>query len=268
MVKRISTSRPIANLPREIKGGFTLVELLAVLAIAAILAVLTTPAIQSLLKAGTFTKSVYAMADSLNLARTYAMANNTYVYVGLTEVDNTKPIQTNPQVAGTGRVALAIVATKDGTNDSTLLTTNYGTGTFLTQVRQVQAFDFVHIVYTANAPLTTTVGTGNMVRPTNITTALLTQMKMPATAVPTTPFSIPLGSSLGSGKYNFYNNTSTQILCFNPQGGVLLSGAAVLWLEIDLQPMRGTVKPTTANEPNRAALLIDGVTGSITVYRP
>src|ERR1700678_1134106 len=99
--------------------GFTLMEMLTVISIAAILAVLTVPAMQGLQTAGGFDKSVYAMADSLNLARSYAMANNTYVYEGLTEVDRTQNPLAVPQVVGNGmgRVALSIVATTDGTSD-------------------------------------------------------------------------------------------------------------------------------------------------------
>jgi prepilin-type N-terminal cleavage/methylation domain-containing protein len=271
MIKRISiqmlTPKFHSSIPMKIRtvsskknGGFTLVELLTVLSITAILAVLTVPAMQGLQSASGFNKSVYAMADSLNLAHAYAIANNTYVYVGLTEVNRTQNPGASPQVAGVGRVALSIVATTDGTSDVGSFST---TGTNLTQVRQVQTFDFFHIASTV-FPTTTT---GNMARPTNVST---TPALIPAASAPGTPFSLPLGSTSGSGKYNF-TNTNTQIVCFTPQGGVLLNGTAVQWLEIDVQPMVGTITPTTpanVNKGNQAALVIDGVTGALNVYRP
>jgi prepilin-type N-terminal cleavage/methylation domain-containing protein len=250
----------IRTLSTKKKGGFTLVELLTVLSITAILAVLTVPAIQGLQSAGGFNKSVYAMADSLNLARSYAFANNTYVYVGLTEVDRTQNPLASPQNPGVGRVALSVVATTDGTSDVGSFST---TGTNLTQVRQIQTFDFFHVASTVFP----TVTTGNMARPANVST---TPALIPAASAPGTPFSLPLGSTSGSGKYNF-TNTHTQVICFNPQGGVLLNGTAVQWLEIDVQPMVGTVTPAApanVNKGNQAAVIIDGVTGAVNVYRP
>lgn len=247
---------------RSSTRGFTLVEMLTVISIAGILAVLSVPAMQGLQNAGGFNKSVYAMADSFSLARSYAVANNTYVYVGLTEVDRTQNPGTSPQIAGVGRVALSIVATTDGTSDASAWS---NTGANLTQVRQVQTFDFFHIASTV-FPTTTT---GAMARAANVTT---TPAVIPAASNPVTPFSLPLGSDVttGSGKY-YFKNTNAQIVCFNPQGGVLLNGAAVQWLEIDVQPVAGTLTPTTptnVNQGNQAALIIDGITGAVNVYRP
>jgi len=242
--------------------GFTLIEMLTVVALTAILAVLATPALQGLQTAGGFDKSLYGIADSLNLAHSYAIANNTYVYVGLTEVDRTQNPATSPQAPGVGRVALSIVATKDGTSDAGAWST---TGTNLTQVRQVQTFDFFHVA----SKVFPTVTTGNMARPANVTA---TPALIPAAGLPATPFSLPLGSDETSsgGKFNF-NNTNTQVICFNPEGGVLLNGTAVQWLEIDVQPMVGSITPATptnVNQGKQAALVVDGVTGAVNVYRP
>jgi prepilin-type N-terminal cleavage/methylation domain-containing protein len=257
--------------------GFTLVELLVVIAIIVLLSFLAVPAIQSLGKAGGFTKAVYDMADSLNLARSYAMAQNTYVYVGLTEVDVTQLPTASPQVSGNGgRVVLAAVATNDGTNGmngaplsattwSADYTPNSGPnktpGGNLTLVRQAQAFDFLHI-----ATVAFPAGTGTMDRPTPSTAVLPTQ----AGAVGS--FSLPLGTALGGGKYNFYTSTPSATITYNPHGSVLdASGNPVQRLEIDLQPMSGTavpLAPGNVNQGNLAAIVIDGTTGAITVYRP
>lgn len=247
-----------------------MVELLTVIAIITILAVVATPAIQGLQKAGGFTKSVYDLADSLNLARSYAVAQNTYVYVGLTEVDRTQSPAASPQQSGFGRVVFAAVATKDGTSDystsstasgwdySQTVGTSSGPGLGLVQVRPVQNFDFLHIA-TSQFPN----GTGSMARPT-------TSFDLPLATNPLTGFSLPLGTPLGGGKYNFTGN-SAMVLTFNPQGGVLVNNQAYQGVEIDLQPAVSNSPPptvTNVNEGNQAAVVIDGTTGAITVYRP
>lgn len=259
---RVLTPMNAMTMQRGNKGGFTLIELLTVLSIMGVLAALTVPVVQSLQKAGGFTQSVYTMADSLNFARAYAMANNTYVYVGLTELDRTQSATSSPQAVGNGRVALSIVATKDGTSDTSSWST---TGSNLIQVRQVQVFDSFHIASTGSF-LT---GTGTMAQPMsggNTITPTIVASSTP----PTTPFSLPLGSTSGGGKYNF-SNANTAIICFTPQGGVLLNGNAYQLLEIDAQPMVGTAVPpvpTNVNQGNQAALVIDGSTGAVTVCRP
>ena len=279
MIKRITSLLKLGAMPKRSHCGFTLVELLTVLAIASILAVLSVPAIQGLNQAGGFNKSLYALADSLNFARSYAMANNTYVYVGLTEVDRSQSTLASPQATGVGRVVMSIVATTDGTSDNNASWST--TGANLTQVRQPQLFDFFHIANTSAASqtsfLTSATSLGNMAKPTNVPATSITTVPLPAAAAPgaTAAFSLPLGSTSGTGKYNF-SNTNTQIICFNPQGGVLLNGVASQWLEIDVQATAGTATPAVpanmAQVANgitqHAALLIDGVTGSATVYRP
>jgi prepilin-type N-terminal cleavage/methylation domain-containing protein len=254
MIKRITTLR-------EVQNGFTLVELLTVISIASILAILSLPAVQGLQKAGSFNKAVYTMADSLQFARSYAMSQNTYVYVGLTEVARSQDPGVNPQTAGVGRVAMSIVATRDGVSDAATWSTAAATGGNIIQVRPVQTFDFLHIS-TNPFPAATT---GNMARLLNVTPANISSI---TSVTPTTPFSLPLGSAVGSGKYNFNN---LGVICFNPQGEVLMNGSAVQWLEIDIQPMVGMVTPptvTNANQGNQAALVVDGVAGAVTVYRP
>ena len=267
----------ITRVSKSKSSGFTLVEMLTVVSIAAVLAVLATPALQSLQNAGSFDKSVYAMADSLNLARSYAMANNTYVYVGLTEVNRTQNPGASPQVAGYGRVALSIVATMDGTSDASYAWSN-GNGANVTQVRQNQILDMLHIeskaVFTS---VFSAVTAGGMAKPTsNGTTIVPNFAGLPASSAPATPFYLPLGTGSANYKYEFAD-TNAEVICFNPQGGVLLNGNAVQWLEIDLQPMvgGGTSAPPApvlssggAVNGNAAALVIDGVTGAVNVYRP
>ncbi|MDX6765812.1 MAG: prepilin-type N-terminal cleavage/methylation domain-containing protein [Candidatus Methylacidiphilales bacterium] len=63
--------------------GFTLIELLIVVSIMALLVSLAVPALSSLSKSSGFSQSISNLTAQLDDARSLAMANNTYVYVGL-----------------------------------------------------------------------------------------------------------------------------------------------------------------------------------------
>ncbi len=97
--------------------GFTLVELLVVLAIVAIISTLVVFALPSISGSRDLTKSAYMLAGALEQARTYAMANNTYSWVGFFEEDGSQP-STNPATTGIGRLVISIVASQDGTSYS------------------------------------------------------------------------------------------------------------------------------------------------------
>src|SRR5438876_862300 len=65
------------------REGFTLLELLVVMAIIAILIVLVAPAFTNIKGGNDITTSAYTITGALEQARNYAMSNNTYVYLGL-----------------------------------------------------------------------------------------------------------------------------------------------------------------------------------------
>src|SRR5262245_47279396 len=79
----------------SIRAGFTLLELLIVVGIIALLLVLIAPAF-TYIKGGTdVTSAAYTIKGALDAARTYAKANNTYVWVGFYEEDVSQS-STNP----------------------------------------------------------------------------------------------------------------------------------------------------------------------------
>src|SRR4051812_16327417 len=94
--------------------AFSLVELLVVISIMIAVAALIAPAFTSLKGAGDVTSAAYTIKGVLDQARTYAMANNTYTWVGFYEEDASQS-PTNPPTAGLGRLVISIVASKDGT---------------------------------------------------------------------------------------------------------------------------------------------------------
>ena len=98
-------------------AAFTLLELLLVMGIIALLLVLITPAFTTMKTSNDITTSSYIITSALEQARNYAMANNTYVWIGFYEEDTTAttPTSTTPPYTGKGRVLIATVFSTDGT---------------------------------------------------------------------------------------------------------------------------------------------------------
>ena len=91
-------------------AGFSLIELLVVIAVIAVMTALAIPAFNAVRGAGSLGKAASDISGTLQQARSYAMSQNTYVYVGLQEVDGIQPTASD----GTGRVVIAAVASKTG----------------------------------------------------------------------------------------------------------------------------------------------------------
>jgi prepilin-type N-terminal cleavage/methylation domain-containing protein len=228
---------------RTRSSGFTLIELLTVLAIIAVLTYLTIPMIAGLQKAGALNEATDSIATSLQQARAYAMANNTYVMVGFEETDFSVP-RNQKQSTGKGRVAIQLFSSLNGTLDLTPAN--------LMAVGRLQAFDNVHL-----APPTTNTGT--------------LANRMPPPALPTAAYivgdSLPASTSpIVSGNYTF-----TQVMAFNPQGEIYLPTTtppttSLQFLEVDLQQSNGAAVPTPPSN-NQSAIQIDGLVGAVSVYR-
>ena len=100
-----------------IREGFTLFELLLVMGIIAFLLILVAPAFTNMKTGNDITTAAYTLTGALEQARNYAMANNTYAWVGFYEEDTTAsaPTKTTPPYTGKGRVLTATVFSTDGT---------------------------------------------------------------------------------------------------------------------------------------------------------
>jgi len=245
---RHSTTKGACRSPRQ---GFSLVEILVVLSIASILSVLVTVGMQSVLGAA-YSNETSDLANTLVHARACAMANNTYVFVGIEEVDASQPT-TGVQTAGVGRVGVTVVASNDGTS-------NYATSN-LTVVSPLRHFDNLHL--TASSGVTSV----TLPNASNSTTYNLASTSSSST----TTFTWPLS---GTAQYSFGNNSSSpgSVIQFDPQGEAQIITTSIgaqsilQWIEIDLVPTHGnSTAGTTAKNP--ATILIDGASGSVTTYR-
>lgn len=223
--------------------AFSLIELLSVMAVVGMLTAAVIPAVNSIRSGGGVTRAATDISSVLEQARSYAMAHNTYVFVGLAEANGAAAESAAPQ-PGRGRVMVAAVGSKDGTRA-------FGAGNSnLVALSKLRRFDNVHL---ADA-LPTTDG---MARPT-VTDAYRAGN---AAFVAEATFQWPLSG--GSGGVTF-----SKIIQFDPRGTASIqSGSRHLpqWMEIGLAPARGDV---VLDEANCAALLLDGVTGSVRIYRP
>jgi prepilin-type N-terminal cleavage/methylation domain-containing protein len=265
--------------------GFTLFELLIVIGIIGLLLVLIAPAFTSIKSGSDFASAVNGIRDVLENARTYAKANRTYVFVGFAEVDASLDPSVTRQVAGFGRVAVAVVASKDGTRHFTYATSNQGAdwqanyanptkpeylGGHLTAVGKLQRYENLHFLVDFGSWPPTTYPNSKMARyqPSGAPYSLGGDW---TGITPATPFSWPLGSSLSNGQYNF-----TRVIYFDPTGtarSATSSNADTIAhvIEIDLQPSHGTAVPpwpTNQDSGNHAVVQLGTTDGAVRVYRP
>jgi prepilin-type N-terminal cleavage/methylation domain-containing protein len=244
--------------------AFSLIELLVSMAIITILASLTSASIAGIGSANALSNSASDLGDILAQARTYAMGNDTYVYVGLEELNATPPDNT----AGVGRVAVAVVGAEGGTrpygNTPGPLSDTGSTPVVL--IARPQVFNNLHIAYA------TDLTNGNMAtRPASSTAGFvdLGNVMNTGEGKSTVTFQWPLS---GPAKYTF----DQVVIEFNPQGTARFQTQSTVtstvpsYLELPLLPAHGTVIPTGAvlARANEAALQIDGMTGVVQTYRP
>ena len=198
------------------------------------------------------------------------MGSNTYVYVGVEEV-NAVQVGTT-QNAGSGRVVLAVVATKDGTEGFSASSLQNWTAAYpafaadLMVVGKPMVFNNLHVPDLGPPP-----ASGGMARPALSTSNGMSYSLGNTNCLSGTPFDYPAGSSLGAGQYSF-----TKVIQIDPQGIARIQSATnpsaiPAYVEIGLQQSHGASFQTLPAAPtggNIAALQIDGMTGAVRIYRP
>lgn len=273
------------SFPRRARLGqgnlaFTIVELLVVVAIMVVMMALAVPAFNSLKGAGDVSKTAYDVAGTLEQARAYAIANNTYVWVGIIEVDSSQSASATPQILATattgGRVAVAVVASKDGTrgydvnNPGTWITNYTAIVNNLVAIGKLQRFENMHM-----APSYSTLPTtGNMTRTSPAGGGFYMIGNSACQSV--TPFTWPLGTLLPATattqpvspvQYAFW-----KVINFDPQGVARIqyatnSNTTEHYMELGLQPTHGNAIPS-ASPANVAAIQLTGIAGNVKIYKP
>jgi len=280
--------------PRSIRqvrrSAFTLVELLVVVAVVVMMTGLSIPAFNAIRGGTDFTSQVYDVAGTLDQARSYAMANNTYVMVGIAEVSSQQGNSAAPQATGTGQIVMAIIASASGTrpyqnllNTGSLAnwqTSGYGTGTAFQAVTNLLVLQNVHLVDLQNS----TSGSpqqGNMMRPAVSSNFNLSNDN----GISSTQFAWPLGrilpgeSSSGGPQPQY---VFAKVIEFDPQGCARILFASNSqttpdtippYIEIGLQPAHGTdaagpPASQSADAGQIAAIQISGISGANHIYRP
>jgi prepilin-type N-terminal cleavage/methylation domain-containing protein len=276
-------------------AGFTLIELLVVIAVIVTLLTLAVPAFNAIRGGTDFTSELYNIAAALQQGRAYAMANNTYVLAGITEVSAGQSSTAIPQAGGVGRVIIGLISSKSGVqpyayylSSSTALANwapssglgGYGTGNDFSPVGTLIQFPNLHLVDlqygTAQVPQSTS-GAG-MARPSG-TSAVPAVYDIPnAACTAGTEFAWPLGTAIGSASAMV---TFSKVIEFDPQGSarILISSTSTSlqpdalpqYIEIGLQPTHGTgIPPAPASQTSGelGAIQITGISGAIQIYRP
>jgi prepilin-type N-terminal cleavage/methylation domain-containing protein len=229
------------------QNAFTLIEMIVVIGIIAILMVLVVPAFTTLKSAGDVTSAAYTIKGVLEQARTYAMTNNTYTWVGFAG-------SVGPLVTATGQVSIAVIASNDGTplgsssSTASPFVIGTGTGTAVPVGKLIQ----VQNTHIGNTGTPTNDGTEFESRPAFIGSAGLYRI-----------------SSAGNSLHSFtvQQTTFNRWIQFSPRGEALVNGGSTniaRYAEVGVLPAHGTV---LANTPNIAAIEIGGLEGSIKIYR-
>jgi type II secretory pathway pseudopilin PulG len=246
-------------------SAFTLIELLVVVGTIAMVIVLVIPAFTKIKSANDLTAAAYIIATSLEQGRSYAMANNTFVWVGFYEENTTvtAPTHATPPYPGNGRVLIATVFSSDGTKiyDDAEPTAHLPPNR-IKQIGKLVRIEGVHITDIGAPP-----------SPTPLTASadsLDARSSWPysyAAGIGADHFNRISSDSPDATRFGFIaqDYTFSKSVRFNPRGEANLNSTYSFKnaAEIGLKPTHGTI---VDNSPNVVAIQFGGVGGDFKVY--
>jgi prepilin-type N-terminal cleavage/methylation domain-containing protein len=251
---------PPRTAPRQ---GFTLIELVVVIGIIGVLTVLVLPAFTNIKRATDITSTAFTIKGVLEQARNYALINNTYVWVGFFEEDGSIA-STNPATAGTGRVVILTVASKDGTIAYAQPVISPATpmdSARLVRTTKLVRLDNLHLRTFPNGS-----GSGSDTFPTRppIPGNLPDNAKIGDTSPPDSlrPFQHPIEGPPAPAQYTF-----SKVIEFSPRGECRVNNNNYTvrpLIEVGFQPVRGT----TLDNNKNCAVQLTGFGGNIKIYQP
>ncbi len=210
--------------------GFSLMELLAAIAIISILAVASQPALSGIMGSRNLSRAAGDVASCLEFARSEAIAKNTFVWVGFTNLSQN----------GTSNLALSIVASRDGSPTSSAAN--------LAPLQRNLRFENIRLATDAEAS-----ACGSPLRSLTSDAAGQSAVLNPMSRGGRT-----------SADFTAAQMTFGNTITFTPQGEALLTGNPTSSTPLDpfvgvyLQKMRGD-----SGSADLAPLLINGASGQV-----